>query len=47
MRVLSALVEEARLRYTVTSKQNVTIYSVDSVRDMILFLFLASLIVLA
>jgi len=31
MTVLSALVEEARVRYDETSKQNVTIYSVDSV----------------
>jgi hypothetical protein len=31
MSVLSALVEEARVRYSETSKQNVTIYSVDSV----------------
>ena len=31
MAVLSALVEEARLRYGETSKKNVTIYSVDAV----------------
>lgn len=31
MTVLSALVEEARLRYNETSKQHVTVYSVDSV----------------
>lgn len=44
MTVLSALVEEARLRYNETSKQHVTIYSVDAVGSSSVFTVLYYLI---